>query len=386
VDDWVTVADASSLDLTGGMTLEAWVKPAVTKNWPTVIEKERAPDLSYALYANSDADLGNRPSMHVWIDGRDRNVRGDSTLPIGTWSHLAATYDGSAIRLYVNGVQIASQAQVGAVTTSTAPLRIGGNSVWPNEFFKGVIDEVRVYNRALDAAAINADMVAAIGGGSTAATPPPVPPSGLVAAFSFNEGTGAAVGDVYGLGNAGAISGASWSFTGKFGGALSFDGVDDWVTVADADSLDLTSGMTLEAWVKPSVTRNWSTVIEKERTPSLAYALYANSDAVFGNRPITQLWIDGQGRDVRGDSTLPTGVWTHLAATYDGSALRLYVNGVQVASESRTGTIATSTGPLRIGGNSVSNGFFNGLIDEVRIYKRALTAAEIAGDMASPIP
>jgi hypothetical protein len=392
IDDWVTVADSSSLDLTVGMTLEAWVKPSVTKSWPTVIHKERAPDLSYSLYANSSPELGDRPSMHLWIDGRDRNIRGGSTLPVGTWTHLAATYDGSAIRLYVNGAQVASALQTGPITTSTAPLRIGGNSVWPNEFFKGLIDEVRIYNRALDAAAINADMVAAIGGGSSAApapAPAPVlaPAPGLVAAFSFNAGAGGSVGDASGLGNAGAISGASWSPAGKFGGALSFDGVDDWVTVADSSSLDLTGAMTLEAWAKPSVTKNWPTLIEKERSSNPAYALYANGDPLYGDRPNLQLWLDGQAREVRGDRTLPRGVWTHVAATYDGSAMRVYVDGVEVGVDWRTGLIATSTGPLRIGGNSSSvNEFFSGLIDEVRIYNRALTAAEIKADMAIALP
>ena len=77
--------------------------------------------------------------------------------------------------------------------------------------------------------------------------------------------------------------------------------------------------------------------------------------------------------------------WTHLAATYNASALRLYVNGVQVGSLARTGSLAVSGNPLRIGGNNIWSEWFNGVIDEVRVYNRALSASEILTDMNTPI-
>jgi hypothetical protein len=77
--------------------------------------------------------------------------------------------------------------------------------------------------------------------------------------------------------------------------------------------------------------------------------------------------------------------WTHLTATYDASTLRLFVNGVQVGSQTTTGALLTSTGALRIGGNSIWGEHFAGLIDEVRIYNRALSQAEIQADMNAPV-
>src|SRR5262249_50236266 len=82
---------------------------------------------------------------------------GSSQVALNTWTHLAATYDGSALRYYVNGTLTDSQNHTGQINTSTGALRIGGNSVW-GEDFKGLIDEVRIYNRALSAAEIQADM------------------------------------------------------------------------------------------------------------------------------------------------------------------------------------------------------------------------------------
>ena len=86
-----------------------------------------------------------------------------------------------------------------------------------------------------------------------------------------------------------------------------------------------------------------------------------------------------------GPAPLTVNTWTHLAATYDGTTMRLYVNGAQVASQAQTGAIATSTDPLQIGGDSIYGQYFQGAIDEVRIYNVALTAAEIQADMNTPV-
>src|SRR4030067_2841128 len=80
---------------------------------------------------------------------------GTTSLPLNTWTHLAATYDGGTMRLYVDGVEVASRAQTGLIQTSTNPLQIGGDSIY-GQYFQGMIDEIRVYNVALTAAHIQA--------------------------------------------------------------------------------------------------------------------------------------------------------------------------------------------------------------------------------------
>src|SRR5438034_10623433 len=98
----------------------------------------------------------------------------------------------------------------------------------------------------------------------------------LVAAFAFGEGGGPTVFDDSGNGLSGTISGATRIAAGRYGGALSFNGVNSWVTVPDAAPLHLTTGMTLEAWLDPSAaSTDWTAAVLKERTGGLAYALYA---------------------------------------------------------------------------------------------------------------
>ena len=202
-----------------------------------------------------------------------------------------------------------------------------------------------------------------------------------MAAYSFNEGVGTVVGDASGNNNNGTITGATWSASGKFGKAISIASAR-YVSVPDAGSLHLTTGMTLEAWVNPSaLSGGWRTVIFKERPGGMAYSLYANNNS---NRPVGQVFTTAE-QNSTGTAQIPLNTWTHLATTYDGSALKFFVNGSQVSSVAVSGGIASSTGLLKMGGNAVWGEWFSGLIDEVRIYNRALSAAEIQTDLATPV-
>lgn len=199
----------------------------------------------------------------------------------------------------------------------------------------------------------------------------PVP----VAAYAFEEGTGTTVADTTGRGHTGTIRQATWT-TGRNGGALSFDGVDDWVSINDAADLRLGTALTIEAWVNPTKVDSWRTVVMKERTGDLAYALYSSGE----NRPS----LYGTNGSVQTSGALPTNTWTHLAATYDGATLRFFVNGAQTASVAKTGALTASAGLLRLGGNAIWNEWFAGKLDDVRIYDKALTAAQIQSDMSTP--
>src|SRR5262249_25472250 len=150
--------------------------------------------------------------------------------------------------------------------------------------------------------------------------------------------------------------------SGHSGGALVFDGASNLVTVPDSNSLDLTTAMTLEAWVYPTAGGGWRDVIFKG--PSSQYYLEASSDMgtpAFAGNFTSPLYAP---------AALPLNTWSHLAGTYDGSMLRLYIGGVLVASRAQTGAIQTSTGALTFGGDATYGNYFAGRIDEVRVYGR----------------
>jgi Concanavalin A-like lectin/glucanases superfamily len=199
-----------------------------------------------------------------------------------------------------------------------------------------------------------------------------------VAAYSFNEGTGTTVHDATGNGNNGTLQGGtSWTTSGRYGNAISFNGTNAYVNVPNSSSVQLTTAMTLEAWVNPSERKGvWRDVIYKGNDN-----YYLEADSTNG-KPATGGTF---GPPLFGTGALTTNAWTHLAGTYDGTTLRLYVNGTQVSNRAQTGPIAISTNALQIGGDSIYGQYFPGKIDEIRIYNRALSATEIQSDMNTPV-
>ncbi|MCX6855869.1 MAG: putative Ig domain-containing protein, partial [Verrucomicrobia bacterium] len=155
---------------------------------------------------------------------------------------------------------------------------------------------------------------------------------------------------------------------------FNFDGVDDLVEAQDSSSLK-PAQLTLEAWVRPASSglASDATLITKTSSPagSDGYGLgYLGSTSTFG------FWLNDRAGN-RITTSLAAGVWSHVAATYDGANMRLYVNGAQVAAKAYATAINHSSDVLRIGNNGGGSTPWNGGLDELVIYSRALSLAEV---------
>ncbi|HST17662.1 MAG TPA: LamG-like jellyroll fold domain-containing protein, partial [Gaiellaceae bacterium] len=216
---------------------------------------------------------------------------------------------------------------------------------------------------------------------NTASASTPAAPSGLVAAYAFDEGSGTTTADASGNGHTGTITNATWATTGKYGKALQFNGTNAIVSIPDAADLHLSTAMTLEAWVNPTaISPDWRDVIYKGDDN---YYLMASSQP--NSRPVAGVTAGGSHGEAAGTANLPTSSWSFITATYDGSNVRLYVNGTLVTTTAHIGTIAASTNPLTIGGDTIYGQYFAGMIDNVRVYNVALTAAQIQADQTAPV-
>jgi hypothetical protein len=200
-----------------------------------------------------------------------------------------------------------------------------------------------------------------------------------VGAWWLNEATGTTAADASGRSHTATLNGPSWG-PGRYGGAAMFDGINDSLSIADKADLSLNK-LTLMGWVKPTTLgSDWRTILLKEAGTRASYALYASSGD--GKPTVEVANPAGSGMvSVKCSSTIATGAWAHVAGTYDGSALRVYLNGVECGSKALTGTIPTSTGALKIGGNAVWGEWFNGAIDAPQLFNRALSASEITAQM-----
>jgi len=197
----------------------------------------------------------------------------------------------------------------------------------------------------------------------------------LVGHWKFDEGSGTVTNDASGNGNNGTlVNGAAWA-VGKQGNALSFDGINSYVRIPDSPILRIPGPFTIMLWLKPSsLDQGFRSFVNKYNNYLFQTA---NQSPNTGRLRVT---FSGHALESP-DYTLTLGEWQHIAAVWDGIYLKLYKNGTQVAdSWEGPATPTAQASYLYIGCENGSSQYFNGLIDEVKIYNGALTAAEIVSE------
>ncbi len=173
---------------------------------------------------------------------------------------------------------------------------------------------------------------------------------------------------------------------------LAFDGIDDHAEAASSAALNVgNSRITLAAWVNFANTGDHQVFLAKPTAagtharPYFAYALQGVYVSPTELRPRFWLTLGGSGQAIASNTTISPG-WHFLAGTYDGARMRIYVDGVERGVAAATGSISSYATPLRLGTNGGRTENFKGSMDNVRVYDRALSAAEIEGIMPISLP
>ncbi len=374
-NDYVEIASNSSI-MPATLTVEAWIQPGKTGARQSIVSKwDGGGDASYSL----ELTPTNKFLFYLHNGTTTQSITGTTVITVGEWYHVAGTYDGLQARLYVNGVLEAGPTTlVVPMTTSGVPLRIGASAKkapYPIYVpFKGAIDEVRLSNLART---------------SFNLTAPPSADTNTVGLWRFNEGSGQTAGDSAGsnhgqLGSTSApdVNDPTWVTSGvpagpqwvadQWGGkALDFDGVDDYVDCGNVTQLDGLSAFTVEFWIKvdslPFPADKWEGIIARGSSPQ-------RCPWVFGNKGSSNLYMQfetttGSAADCSlTTNNLTAGQWHHVAFTWDGTTVTSYLDGLAGPTDTTSGSVLVNTdGSLKFG-HIPGYAYFDGLIDEVRIW------------------
>jgi hypothetical protein len=377
VNQYVNVGSSTTFDVLN-FTIDAWVNidPATNIGERRVISRDDVlvvPDSSRQLFAlKSSSPVASGANDHavfaILKSGALATVSAPAALTAG-WHHLAGVRSVSTLALYVDGVLVATTTtSITGTISPLAPLVIGQVSPALNaEFFSGLIDEVEIFGRALSASEIQAVFNADSAGKCKP-----------VANWMFDEGSGTTTYDRSGNGNNGTlVNGPKWVH-GIIGNALSFNG-SNYVQIPDSQSLNITGNQfSITAWVNPRAQSNpFADIVSKRSGLLTQYFLWENWDSAKRQVDFATGLYNGTNVFVSSPVFHPLNNWYQVTAVYNGTRLRLFVDGNLEIDQRVTGNLVHLNVPVTMGFTSFFNYYFNGTIDEVRIYNTALSQSDI---------
>jgi len=374
-DSFVNLGQKPAFKVENKITLEAWVFVEKEGAWTGIVSNLFYTGSSLSGYGLC---LDDQSSASFCLLPHDLNSEADSLKPFW-WHHVAGTYDGKKLRIYINGVEKASK-NASNFTIKYTPendLLIGAYRD-DNELssLKGRVVEVRLWNRDRTPEEINQNISSRLTGNE----------EGLVGYWPLNEGFGTTTKDKTSNGNLGAITNAIWEqqlFLQPplkqlpFYSTLTFDGKDDFIETKP--HVNPTNAITVSVWAK-SNTPQWNQYgcLASKREAYVLHPTAGSKEIIF------YIFSSGWKPVAYTPNNIDLTKWHHYAGTFDGKNLRLYIDGVEVATQPCVGTINADNGLLSIGqddGNAER--CFGGQIAEVRIWNRVLSKEEIPLEMNS---
>ncbi|MBR9683319.1 hypothetical protein GOV03_02150, partial [Candidatus Woesearchaeota archaeon] len=370
-NDYVEVSDDSSLQVFNEFSFASWFKLRDSISSMQMLAQKD--NLNFYLSLSTDTTIYLR---HAQLSDGDTAAT-VSDVNDGQYHFMVVTYNGTDTDIYLDGVNKGGNPATGTMDLTGGNLYIGGGPI--NYFFNGSIDEAKIWNRSLTAT----EIANLYDNESNNQDDPNLDTENLTIRLTFNETSGTTAIDSSTNSNNGNLSGYVIRpvFNSSDGYHYQFDGVNNYIDVADDDSLDFDTGeFAISFWVYSNGYNNhgsaWNGVLFKD-----TLSAGTNNDygfAITSNEKIHFL-IDNASTDsyVSSNSAI-TGTWHHMVGVRRGNNSYLYVDGVK---QSDVGVVthsnATNAGSLRFGSDSSSVRYFNGSISEVIIFNRSLSDSEI---------
>jgi hypothetical protein len=336
-------------------TKEAWIYVTSSSSSRNIISSTNAPFWLNAGFLNA----GHGGNYSQVVD--------PTIITLNKWTHVAVTYDAATttMKLYRDGVLVNTATSIASNYTSEATYI--GSHAGAGSYLQGTIDEVRIWNVARTQAQLKVNLI----------NPPANNASGLSAYYKLNDASGTVATNSTGGTNGTLQNTPTWvtSPVEFAGNSLNFDGTNDVVSIPNHATLNITTAITLEAWVYATKNTGIQNVISKSSSSANNGYIFPRTDNGWTNT-IIYFHIGGSWRTL--SAAYPgLNAWHHLAATYDGATIKLYIDGVLSASQAQTGSITTNSNVLALGNQTGFTEFFGGSVDEVRIWNVARTQAQI---------
>ena len=387
-DDYVTMTDDLSLKFgSGDFTVGLWVKTLQTSSgngdYPILITKEdeQATRAGWSLF--TDSTLGsacggaNKLCFELFISGTSVKASSNTLINDNVWHYIAGIKDNTTLRIYIDGIQKDTTSFTNGSTDKAVALEVGNRNGVATREFDGKIDDVRIYNYARTQKQIMQDMNA---GHSAVGSPV----GSYVGYWKFDEGYASTSYDMSTFQNNGTLTGGvQWTQSGKLGSAISLDGENDYIEIANSSATEAPAGsdqVSISAWVFMNTI---------EYTSDLAHIVsYMPTYGLrVGDADKTTDW-QGFSMSVRGggagtqiqvatESIPEANRWYHVVGTYDGTTLAIYQDGNIINTTTTTAGIETNANNLFIGQYFGGGYNHSGMIDEVKIYPFALTPEEV---------
>ena len=394
VNDYIRVPDSASLHLAGELTVEMWFKRQDAASYGALIDKRDWTTCNYGVIMSGDWGFQlyyNDPNVY---QGNLFEISFSSVPAPGVFHHLAATLrqaDASHVEMktYIDGALVRTDTRPGnlASTFNGDALAIGTARDGADGYFRGVIDEVAIYNYALSPAQISSNF-----SNVTLPPPPPPPPPTVPALVSLWHGESNALDSVGS--NHGTLLGGAGFGPGAVGLGFKLDGENDYIRVPDSASLHLANELTVEMWFLREDASSYGALIDKRDWTTCNYGVIMSSDwgfQLYYNDPNVSL---GNLFEISFSAVPAPGVFHHLAGTFrqtdaEHVEMKTYIDGQLVRSDTRRGNLAgTFNGDaLAIGtARDGADGYFHGVIDEVAIYNYALNADQVFSNFSAVVP
>jgi len=388
-NDYITVSYNSSHDMNTTLTIEAWVYPTDT-GWNSIIMKGNY-GYGFAMSGGTVGGTANNCGGAASSSGRklvfwDQNscsssIYSTDTYSLNTWQHVVITVEDVGSTLTINfyidgeldGPYTSNQTAI-SNGGSSKELYIGDQGECLCNYHQGKIDEVRIWDDVRTQAEIKANMYTELSGSE----------SNLVAYYKLNESSGTTASDETSNSNDGTLTNmdgsTDWVSVPLFAQntALDFDGTNDYV---DCGNSSLGGSFTVSCWVKPgSIATDWAGFVSKNVTSG--QKVFWLGQHLSGGYIRFGVYLDGNTEtSLDTDSAvIANGNWYHIAASYDGNYQKIYVNGVLVKTSTDLNT-AQQAGTSNYWIGKSTGAYFNGKIDEVRIWDDVRTQAEIKSNM-----